>query len=80
MVGDCSLQVLLHLVLVFCNECGSGYKTVLCHSRMNSSCTAGTVMQVRLVLEYCDKGSLRHALDSGAFMSGERQLHNIHCV
>jgi hypothetical protein len=25
-------------------------------------------LQVRLVLEYCDKGCLREALDSGAFL------------
>ena len=29
------------------------------------------VVQVRLVLEYCDKGCLRTALDDGVFILGE---------
>ncbi len=34
----------------------------------------GTGVQVRLVLEYCDKGTLREALDQGAFFSRELGL------
>lgn len=29
------------------------------------------LLQVRLVLEYCDKGCLREALDDGIFLMGE---------
>jgi hypothetical protein len=32
------------------------------------------VVQVRLVLEYCDKGCLRTALDDGVFILGEYLL------
>lgn len=33
-------------------------------------CGAGYTLQVNLVLEYCDWGCLRDALDAGAFFSG----------
>lgn len=34
-----------------------------------ASCTVLGAVQVRLVLEYCDKGCLRDALDDGALLT-----------
>jgi hypothetical protein len=38
------------------------------------------LLQVSLVLEYCDWGSLRTALDAGAFFAGEQLLVNAACL
>ena len=36
-------------------------------------CVSVPAFQVRLVLEYCDKGCLRDALDDGIFLLGESE-------
>jgi hypothetical protein len=37
-------------------------------------------VQVSLVLEYCDWGSLRTALDAGAFFAGEHDMRALEAV
>ena len=47
------------------------------HTSTNTTPAPSQPLQVRLVLEYCDLGGLREALDQGAFMTHTLNYHAI---
>lgn len=70
----CSLLPVVWCRTAQCHFCAN--MLTFCHRRALPS--SRMLPQVRLVLEYCDGGSLRDALDSRAFGSGSGEYNLPH--